>query len=218
MGDAMRVFILTAVFLVLSVIGIATCSASIAPPLPQYTAGLQSMVFLRMEKGTCTGVVVGKYTILTATHCVEKGGDLKEVDDERIHVMRMVKDKHDHTLVYLRSEITGKRIAQLGRMPGPGSEVYLWGNPSDMRTQLRIGRVAGQLGVELGRKLKMPFYTTTIDINGWHGDSGGAYFDSTGRIVGLVYGSYVVRNIYGSWSLGLAQPIEFSHDQIREIR
>ena len=218
MGDAMRVFILTVLLLVSGAIGMATCTASVPPPLPQYLPGEQSMVLVRMEKGICTGVVVGKYTIMTATHCF-RGGDLKEVDNKPVTIKRIVSDGRDHSLIWLTTELTGKRIAPLGRMPGPGSEVYLWGNPAVFRNLLRVGRVSGIVGVDLGRKLKVPFYTAVIDINIWHGDSGGAYFDQSGRVVGLAWAIYSdQKTILGPmWHVALAQPIEFSHDHIREI-
>lgn len=180
-----------------------------APALPRYTPGAQSMLFLGMASGgTCTGVVVGRHTVLTAAHCVALGGALATVNDQPVESMILANDGHDHILVHVDRPLKG-RIAHVTSLPEVGSEVYLWGNPGDLRGVMRIGYVAGK-----AQKIKGELFDI-IDVNCGPGDSGGAYFDAAGNVVAITYGTYGLRD--GSFNIGIVQPFAFQPHQLQHL-
>lgn len=179
-------------------------AAPYAPPPkpdPAYQAGLDSTLFLEFDDGTCTGVVLSKHTLMTATHCIE-GSELWRANGVDVKARVIANDGNDHVIMRVNIELSG-RPAKVKQMPPPGARVYIWGNPSQLRMQLRIGHVAGWY---------KEFHT--IDMNTWHGDSGAAIFDSAGNVVGLVYGTTSASNGFTEWSMGLAYPITFTPSQL----
>lgn len=163
------------------------------------------MVYLEMEQGLCTGVKIGEHTILTAQHCFDLGGKLTQVNDRKCGGGILYRDGNDHVIVRTFCPVPGK-AAKVGKVPPIGTEVYLWGNPIGMRSMLRVGKVAG----ELNDGECTP--CIVFDINVWQGDSGGAYFDSTGKIVAIVYGYWGDRTRL--WRLGISKPITFTKKQL----
>ena len=220
----MRSVIIAAVAagLLLCAIALSTCSASV----PAYRDGYRSSVHLIFSSGaSCTGTVVGKRTVLTATHCHQDNDDkdnavLTHVDFRKVSHIRIVRDGNDHSLIFLGHELTSKRIATIApRMADVGTEVYVWGNPGTLTYQLRVGRVAGILGANVATGFKMPFNTATIDMNNFIGDSGSGIFDYNGRVVGVLYGQYQRRGLSGdAFSLTIAMPIKFTRQQMESIR
>lgn len=179
-------------------------------PIAKYARGKESSVHLVFQTAGCTGTVYGrsKHVILTAMHCIHQGGPLALVDGKPVTAQVMSTDGHDH--IFLRvDQPMSKPGATIGPMPAPGSEVYIWGNPADMESQLRIGHVAGRWSY--GGTI-----FDTIDINSWHGDSGGAFFDQTGHIVAITYGHDEDNDEGGSWKMGIVEPFAFTPAQLRE--
>lgn len=184
------------------------------PPLPAYRLGLESTVVVEMKQGHCTGVIVGDYTLLTATHCITDGNEIVGVTtfangrflNYRNSAKLIVDDGNDHAMIQMSGRLYG-RVAKMASMPSPGTPVYVYGHPSGLRYQLRTGYVMGQMESEPPyRKL---FHTIALDI--WHGDSGGAIYDANGNVVGLVSGYFAdhnPRSLY-TWRANVAEPWAF---------
>lgn len=190
------------------------CSSSASAPskkaidiLPQYAPGEQSMLALRMEGGTCTGVKIGEHTMLTAQHCFDEGGTLARVNDKECSGGILYKDGGDTVQVRTSCRLPGI-AAKVGKVPPVGTEIYIWGNPLDMRNLLRIGHVAGTFTGEECQPCDV------FDINIWNGDSGGGYFDSKGKVIAIVYGTRgpVKRN----WNMAISMPIKFTKKQLED--
>lgn len=184
-------------------------------PLPQYAPGLESSVFVELGNTHCTGVLSGdNYHIVTATHCMDgnKVTAITSYRGGRIETSGKIiaNDGRDHVRIKLKHPIPG-RPAKIAPMPPPGSEIYVVGNPSEFRFLLRVGRVTGQYVSDEGELFD------TLDISMWHGDSGGAIFDSAGNIVGLCYGYSGDYNPFShqGWMVQLSQPFAFQPGQLK---
>lgn len=157
------------IVLALMVAGCEGCAS-----VPDYATPGATSVRIETEASVCTATAVGRYTLLTARHClaVEKGA--LSIDGQKAAYELLADDGKDHVLI--RVSLKQASVAALGPKPRAGDVVYKWGNPMGLRRILIIGRVAGWLGDG----------TMLIDSTGFKGDSGAAYFDSRGRIVGVV--------------------------------
>jgi S1-C subfamily serine protease len=185
-----------------------------APPgkhLPAYDLGAKSMLFLEFNDGSCTGVKAGNHTLLTAAHCVADA-TLDQVNGLPVDARVVVNDGCDHVLVHTDRPLPG-RIARIASMPPAGSEIYLWGNPLDLRGILRTGTVAGQNTMDDGTVFNI------LNINTGPGDSGGAYFDAHGNVVGIVYGNYggTMPGHPLQFGIGISQPFCFQPHQIENL-
>lgn len=194
----------------------ASISAAAQPtppdPTPAYMPGRESMVTVYMDHARCSGVVVGKHTVLTATHCFEGGGDIVGVDGMDVHGRIVANDGHDHVLVVVDKELVGYRIAKVNlTMPPPGTDLYFWGSPGDLRTILRKGYVAGLWDADDGT------HFVCIEMHTWHGDSGGAFFNDKGEVVAILYGGYMESNGRESWDITIVQPFAFQPHHLRGI-
>lgn len=184
------------------------------PPLPAYRLGLESTVVVSMKFGNCTGVIVGEYTLLTASHCLDGAGEIVGVTTfangrflSYANTARViVDDGNDHAMIQMNGRLYG-RAAKMASMPAPGTPVYVYGHPSGLRYQLRIGYVIGQM--QGGRPHNKLFHTLGLDI--WHGDSGGAIYDAQGNVVGMVSGYFPDHNPNApyTWRSVVAEPWAF---------
>lgn len=181
------------------------------PAVPAYLPGQQSMVQLDFERARCSGVVVGKHTILTATHCFEAGKVLTGVDGVPTTGRIIANDGHDHVIVRVSRELVGKRVAKVKALPAPGTDLYFWGCPSDLRTILRKGYVAGLWRSDDGTDF------TVIEMHTWHGDSGGAFFDADHNVVAILYGGYSESRGSEYWDITIVQPFAFQPHQLRDL-
>lgn len=204
-----------------------TCALAIAgadaPSTPEYASGRESTVRLTFGQGGCTGVVTEHpNVVLTTAHCLDGDPTLVSIDGHPApKVVRVTHDGYDHTYLTLDRPV-GKPVAKLAPMPPPGTEVYIWGNPAGLAYQLRVGRVAGQVGPEWAARfakkgIRVPFNTVTLDLNAWNGDSGGPIFDRRGRVVGIVSMRFGSTSQIGAFKLTLAIPLMFTHQQMQEL-
>lgn len=187
-------------------------------PLADYQLGLESSVLVEMEDGNCTGVIESDYILVTATHCLEGGSTitatttyangqyLRYENSGRI----IANDGNDNVKVRMTHRLYG-RHAKLAKMPPPGTEVYVWGNPGGFQFLLRKGYVAGKVASDEGTVFDV------LDLGVWHGDSGGAIYDSQGNVVGLVHAYWATRNPMNGvqWKMAITQPFAFSSERLQ---
>ena len=158
----------------------------------------KSALFLKMERGTCSGTAVGPHVLLTASHCMTKGKVLA-INGWSPKVISVRHDGADHALVVV--DLTFNRPARVAsQSPSVGDVVFIWGNPEGFNDLLRYGRVSGAEGV------------TLLDLNAYFGDSGAGVFNEQGQLVG------VVSSLAGSpefHQVGMF-PMAFTDIQLRE--
>lgn len=159
-----------AILLLLILLGAGCGCASV----PDYATPGAASVRIETEASVCTATAVGRYTLLTARHCLSVEQGTLSIDGQKAAYELLADDGKDHVLI--RVSLPQASVASLGPKPSAGDVVYKWGNPMGLRRILIVGRVAGWLGDG----------TMLIDSTGFKGDSGAAYFDSQGRIVGVV--------------------------------
>lgn len=133
-------------------------------------------VHLTMDNGSCSGTVVGKNTVLTATHCLS-GAKALAIDGIPVVVYKAYDDKRDHLL--LVTSLSFRDAATRGDSPKMGDAVYVIGNPGELVDIYRQGTVAGYK--------KFPEAAATLyDLNGYFGDSGAGIFNQDGKLVGII--------------------------------
>jgi hypothetical protein len=177
------------------------------PTLPAYVPGAQSSVYLKLSNGACTGTIIGRRAILTATHCLEDGRRLVAVNDRPMEGRIIANDGNDHVILLTTRPIEG-RIAKVSLAPpANGQDLYLWGNTLGGRAMLRRGYMLGRYKDYL-----------LFDIDSWYGDSGAGVFDRHGNVVAVVYGGAGENSPVGSIKLMLAEPIAFTEAHLKRAR
>lgn len=200
------------------------------PPraVPPYDKVQDSMVKVNFPKDShCTGVLLSpnpnatesRY-IATAHHCFvdeDKGNKfepLTAINGVENKGEIIANDGNDHVIVRLMKPVKGKPVWFGASIPPPGTQVFGWGNPSGLERQLRIGTVSGVWADpnDKGRT------HVVVDINNWHGDSGGPLFDMQGNLISLNNGYYYEVAPHGAtFRIGLVEPIKFTPEQLRGI-
>lgn len=181
---------------------------------PDYSKGQASYIHIETQRAFCSGVVVGKSTILTAEHCFSSSKDkLVSADGVKMEGTIIAKDGHDHVLIRTSVPLKGYRIAKMApKMPPPGTDLYFWGGPSSLREILRKGYVAGVWADDEGTLF------TVIEMHTWHGDSGGAFFDKDGNVVTVLYGGVWEKQGEQYWDITIVQPLSFTPGQLSLIK
>jgi hypothetical protein len=156
---------------------------------PPYGRARLAAKALGVPGGSCSGTAVGRYTILTATHCVIDGANAITVDGELCEVWKIVNDGADHALLTISHTCPQKHTARIGKAPITGHEVFVWGNPGSFTSLLRICQVAGvvtmpPMDVAQWPALRFPATLLTCAIA--QGDSGAAVFNRYGEVAGVI--------------------------------
>lgn len=241
-GDAMRTLKWGVIFLIGVLVG-----SCLAPPCVEPSAGAQAAeikqptppravspygdvqdaeVKVNFEDGHCTGVLISpnpnatesRY-ITSAEHCFVAEGSRKHtpmtgINDEKMTGEVIANDGNDHVIVRLSKSVKGTPVWFGAPIPPPGTQVFAWGNPGGLEHQLRTGTVTGLWANphDNGR------IHVVVDLNNWHGDSGGPVFDMQGRLISLNNGYYYDTAMTGAtFRIGLIEPFQFKPEQLRGI-
>lgn len=162
-------------------------------------------VRLDLTRGVCSGTVVGKNIILTASHCFAEGNRLEKIDGADAYALKIIHDGKDHAIVRVSATFT--RWAVIGPELQTGDEVEWIGNPGGQERVFRRGyvmRVADE---------------TWLDAQAFGGDSGSGLTDARGRVRGVVTGVRVWRDRIGNtFTAVVVYPLAFTDEQWRAIR
>jgi len=104
-------------------------------------------VHLTMDNGSCSGTVVGKNTVLTATHCLADAHSLA-IDGIPVVVYKAYDDKHDHVLLvnslsFRVTSLSFRDAALRGPEAKQGDSVYVIVKPGELFDIYRQGNVTG---------------------------------------------------------------------------
>ncbi|OGT56298.1 MAG: hypothetical protein A3E01_07030 [Gammaproteobacteria bacterium RIFCSPHIGHO2_12_FULL_63_22] len=155
----------------IALLGMMGCEAA-----PQYEHVHASTLTLKIGNSGCSGTAVGRYTILTATHCI--AGHVGKPDrfatltanGRLCEIWKAVDDGNDHALLTVSCEF--KAVAELGkgakagRTPALGTKVFMFGSPLDFTDLLRFGRVAGNRHIALMGTFPLAFSTAQLKAAG----------------------------------------------------
>lgn len=187
----------------------AFCPPADPEVIRAYVPGQRSSLFLELEGAVCTGTLIHRHGILTATHCIAGNRRLLKVNGVAVTARVVANDGNDHVIIRTVEPIPG-RVARIAHAPAVGEGVYLWGNPMTIQGMLRKGYLAGLMVVD-GRTIYL------FDLNGWHGDSGGAMFNDRGEVVAVVWAGFGESRGQLDFKLIAAMPIKFTPSQIEVV-
>ena len=204
-----------AILLALALGGAAIPGCQAQPPFEQ--ARLASKV-IGLPEGKCSGTAVGRYTILSASHCFEDKPDAITVDGQQCSVWKIIHDGRDHALVTV--SCLQKHRARIGGKLHSGDHVFVWGNPGDFNGLLRQATVVGKLTMPREDTQDWPELAGEVwllDGALGKGDPGAAVFDEQGYVVGVVsfgtmYHTYPPNLFTGSL------PFAFTKQQWKDAR
>lgn len=206
----LRTFLTTSI-LTLAVITANGCHAS--PPSPYQLRG--AAVTLSRPNGNifCTGVAVGKNTILTNQHCL-RGESTILYNGKSCPADKVVAfDGGENVLV--RTCQTYKSKRRISRLFYPiGEKVSHYGHPYGLQMMYREG-VLVMKGE--GEDFKMPAGKVYIfDMNATGGDSGGPVYDKAGRVICTI--SFGIHAFGDGFTVTACYVPAFTKEQLKEIR
>src|ERR1043165_1743985 len=96
--------------------------ASLEYPDPSQTS-------VRIETGdkVCSATSVGRYSLLTARHCLSGDGGLLTIDGVDSTWNLIAQDDRDHVLI--RVSLKQRAVAKIGSRPERGAPLVKYGNP-----------------------------------------------------------------------------------------
>lgn len=171
----------------------------------------QQSIYSRAERAThylevndqlhCSATSIGEYAILTADHCFPTNEAITfKIDGREAKARKFARDGRDHVMILV--DIAFEHKGQFAKTKlEKADEIFYFGNPG-LKQMFRKGSVAGFEGYEI-----------VLDVNGWHGDSGAAIFNSRGEIVSAVSEGYM----HGIFKLVVVYPLEFTTAQYKDF-
>ncbi len=201
--------ILKTIFLTIA-LALSACAvpaADAARPSGTVEKAHAATVRIDMNNGVCSATVIGKRTLLTATHCF-RGAVSFEVDGKPIQISDRVDDGNDHTIIWTDRVFSYR--AKLAEAPVQRDRVYMWGNPNGMHDIYREGVVAGYEQDERPGSVRL----TLIDMNIFQGDSGAGLFNSKGEVCGVASGvlNNTMQGTYAKYAVAL--PLAFKAEDV----
>ena len=186
----------------------------------QYERTQPATLLLERAGVSCSGVATGPHSVATASHCTEAFGlsGSLNINGKASEYSVVADDGNDH--VILRVSQRQRHTAHLRiRTLHAGDTLYLWGNPAELESVLRVGRVAGfdpKSRLCLDNLKKAVCSVIYFDGSITHGDSGGGYFNAVGELVAIESGGYTVSQY--AFSIPFFYPITFTPAQLALAR
>lgn len=165
------------------------------------------------DKSDCNSVVIGKHTILTASHCVDKSLKTLAIGskDHSVTIQQKVYDSQDHVIVVLGYTFkTWTSIATQSLQLG--QTVFIAGAPGDFDRLYRVGVYSGW--ASLGKHAKAMLFQLPI----FYGDSGSAIFNQNAQIITTVTGIASLSGERDYVGFAYAYPLSFTKQQLGQIQ
>lgn len=139
--------------------------------------------------GHCSATAIGPHAILTATHC-EQTTDVINIRgiEKPANILGRVRDSFDHSILYVDATFEDYATVLTGAPLTPGTDVFVWGSPSNWYQLLRKGYIAG-IDRDNGA---LSFFNISrpdiylFDFQAYPGDSGAAIYNNDGQIVAVI--------------------------------
>lgn len=153
-----------------------------------------TQVYMDDQGSQCGATIVGKSSLLTATHCLKSSlpGQLVQVNGKVRSLAARYDDGADHSIIVLEGgEATLGPIATLA--PGPlvyGQRVHMHGKP--MHFSGKLYREGYFMGCDNEAAQLVGSDYCLFDFQVFHGDSGSGVFDERGRLV-CVLSAYDIK-------------------------
>jgi S1-C subfamily serine protease len=188
----------------------AMANASALPPDKVYAKAAPSVwrVFVFDAEGKAlgqgSGVVIGKETMLTNCHVVEKARHFQVKQDNisfdaRLQYVDPVRDMCQLLVPHLNAPAI--ELANSDQL-AVGQRVYALGNPKGMELTLSDGLISS---LRKDQNDKLALIQTTAPIS--PGSSGGGLFDEDARLIGLT-----TMQLKEAQNINFAVPINWVHD------
>lgn len=161
----------------------------------------QSCVMVQTDKGSGSGVVIDYGKVLTCHHVME-GQHINRVtwnDGKQEDNLSIAKDAESVDAAVLKSKNKDIKPVKIGDSDElkVGDKVYVVSCPKAVRNVVTEGRVIQSGSREITFKDSSKLYVDIIDAHAELGSSGGAVFDSSGSLIGIIEGdNAIVKNAF----------------------
>lgn len=193
--------------------GVATAAFVAMPRGNDLDAMLASSVMVKVDTGHGSGVAIGPHLVLTNTHVIEGETTVKiRTSDGTEYAAEVLWSAPDRDVALLRVNDATLHPAELAcRAPVLGEAIVGIGNPIAARFHVTSGRVASVTPIDVEEHTDATDYAVPLDMSVAGGQSGGAVFDSDGRVIGLMEAVMIQRTGPMAFSLtgvGMMVPAE----------
>lgn len=170
------------------IVAVSLLAACAAVSTPEMKSAAQTVSLGNESEHWCTGVVIGKHTVLTAEHCLAPDKPITHVQNVKMDVKVGASDGNDHVL--LHTDKPWPVVAKVNlKHPELTESVYFWGYAEGGPMLFRRGYYAGHIDYPallgpLGKSISEHYRLYDVEVI--FGDSGSPIFNSRGEVVGTV--------------------------------
>lgn len=159
------------------------------------------------ESAGCSATAIAPHALLTASHC-EVPSDKINIDGQPHLIKMILRDGNDHSILVV--DDTFKFVAEIDqRVPIDQESVFNFGNPGHSVSVYRSGVFEHNDEVDGEDDITRPDYVYALPV--YHGDSGSAIFDLSGKVVGVV-------SLGNDSAEAMAMVMNFTPDQLSAVK